>query len=229
MPANSAKEWSVATVDAEECGFTVWKEFRGRYLNRPVVEKLLVDRDTGALDGFVSMRGETYAGRVRLNDELKLEFEPVKDYRGGDDDGAVAPELVSYQVDESPFVICPKCNEGQITETPTHYECRVEGSEKGCGLKMPRTVCKREMTRKDLTPYFADEPAHTDWIEDFISRKGRAFTARLVRKPNGRHGFEFKPREGGPARKKKATAKKKTAKKKATKKKAAKKKASKSS
>lgn len=225
VPEHSAKEWSVATVDAEECGFTIWKEFRGRYLNRPVVEKLLVDRDTGALDGFVSMRGETYAGRVRLNDELKLEFEPVKDYRGSDDDGAVAPELVSYQVVDSAYVGCPKCNEGQIIETPTHFECRVEDSEKGCGLKMPRTVCKREMTRVDMLPYFSEEPGHTNWIEDFISRKGRAFTARLVRKPNGRHGFEFKPREGGPARKKKATAKKSTAKKKATKKKAAKKKA----
>jgi len=234
IPEHSAKEWSVATVEAEECGFTIWKEFRGRYLNRPVVEKLLVDRDTGALDGFVSMRGETYAGRVRLNDELKLEFEPVKDYRGSDDDGAVAPELVSYQVDASAYVGCPKCGEGQITETPTHYECRVEDSEKGCGLKMPRTVCKREMTRVDMRPYFAEEPAHTDWIEDFVSRKGRAFTARLVRKPNGRHGFEFKPREGGPVRKKstskkstakKSTAKKASSKKKVTKKKAAKKKA----
>jgi len=75
------------------------------------------------------------------------------------------------------------------------------------------------MTRTDLTPYFAEEPAHTDWIEDFISRKGRPFTARLVRKPNGRHGFEFKPREARPKKvtKKKVT-KKKVAKKKSVKK-----------
>lgn len=229
LPGKSIKDWSVEPLEAEECGFTIWKEFRGRYLNRPVVEKLLVDKESNALDGFVSMRGETYAGKVRLNDEFKLEFEPVKDYRGSDDDGAVEPELVSYQIDASPYVGCPKCGEGMIVETPTHFECRVKGEEGGCGLKMPRTVCKREMTRKDLEPYFAEEPGHTDWIEDFISRKGRAFTARLTRKPNGRHGFEFKPREGGPARKKKATGKKKAAKKKASKKKVAKKKATKAS
>ena len=87
---------------------------------------------------------------------------------------------------------------------------------------MPRTVCKREMRRVDLIPFFDLEVGHTDWIEDFISRKGRNFTARLVRKPNGRHSFEFKPREAGP-KKKKAT-KKKATKKKATKKKATKKK-----
>ncbi|MDP6963086.1 MAG: hypothetical protein QGF46_02855, partial [Planctomycetota bacterium] len=94
-----------------------------------------------------------------------------------------------------------------IIETATHFV-----SSEPKGIKFPRTVCQREMTRADLVPYFGDI-GHTDWIEDFISRKGRNFTARLVRKPNGRHGFEFKPREAG--------AKKKTSKKKASKKKKA--------
>jgi DNA topoisomerase III len=232
LPQGSITDLKVSAPEADECGFTIWKEFRGRYMNRPVVSTLLIEKDTGPLDGFVSMRGETYAGRVRLDDEFKLEFEPVKGYKGSDDSGAVAPELVSYEVDASAYVLCPKCEEGQIIETPTHFECRVKDSDKGCGLKMPRTVCKRELTRADLLSYFDLTVAHTVWIEDFISRKGRAFTARLNRKPNGRHGFEFKPREGGPARKKttkkkvsrkKAVTKKKVAKKKATKKKASKK------
>ena len=226
VPAGALKEaLALDAVEPDACGFTVWKEFRGRYINRPVAVKLLSDRDSGPLDGFVSMRGETYAGRIRMDDELKLEFEPVKDFKGSDETGSVEPELVSYQVDGSPYVACP-LGKGMIVETPTHFE----SSEGGKGsIKMPRTVCKREMTRSDLLPYFDPEVGHTDWIEDFISRKGRNFTARLVRKPNGRHGFEFKPREGGP-RKKKATKKKaskKKVKRKATKKKAAKKKVSK--
>jgi len=218
-PADSMKEdLKIEAVEPDACGYTVWKEFRGRYINRPVAEKLLSEKDSGPLDGFVSMRGETYAGRIKVDDELKLEFEPVKDFKGSDDSGSVAPELVSYKVDDSPYVKCP-LGKGMIIETPTHFE----SSEGGKGsIKMPRTVCKREMRRVDMLPYFDPEVGHTDWIEDFISRKGRNFTARLVRKPNGRHGFEFKPREGGPkkkATKKKAT-KRKVAKKKVTKKKA---------
>jgi DNA topoisomerase-3 len=187
---------------------------------------LLIEKDTGPLDGFVSMRGDTYAGRIRLDDEFKLEFEAYKGYKGSEDSGQVAPELISYVIDSSPYRVCPKCEEGKLIETPTHFECRVEGSEKGCGLKMPRTVCKRELTRGDLLTYFDPSVGHTNWIEDFISRKGRAFTARLVRKPNGRHAFEFKPREGGPRKK---SAKKKVTKKKVTKKKPAKKTAKKKS
>jgi len=231
-PADSLKEDpSVETVEPDACGYTVWKEFRGRYINRPVASKLLEERDSGPLEGFVSMRGETYAGRIRVNGELALEFEAVKDYKGNDEGGAVAPELVSYEVNQAPYVACP-LGKGMIIETPTHFE-----SSESKGIKMPRTVCKREMTRADLLPFFDLEIGHTDWIEDFISRKGRAFTARLVRKDNGRHSFEFKPREGGPRRKKvtkkkaakkatKKTTKKKVSKKvskKATKKKASKK------
>jgi DNA topoisomerase-3 len=75
------------------------------------------------------------------------------------------------------------------------------------------------MSRADLATYFDPEQGHTDWIEDFISRKGRPFTARLVRQENGRHTFEFKPRAAGAGKKK--GAKKKVGKKKSAKKKTA--------
>ena len=69
-------------------------------------------------------------------------------------------------------------------------------------------------------------------MEDFTSRFGRPFSATLVLKENGRHGFEFPPRKprGGKAGEKQASGakrKKKTTKKKATKKNATKKKTTK--
>ncbi|MCH2113203.1 MAG: DNA topoisomerase [Planctomycetes bacterium] len=215
---DSLKDIQIKAVDPDACNFTIWKEFRGRYINRQLATKLLGEKDSGPIEGFVSMRGDFYAGKILLNDEKKLEFEAVKGFKSGDDDGAVAPEVVSFEVDASPFVACPMCGKGAMTETATHFECQVDG-EKGCKCTIPRSICKREMRRVDLMSYMDPAVKHTDWIEDFISRKGRAFTARLVLQDNGRHTFEFKPR----AAKKKAT--KKKAKKKATKKKTSKKKA----
>ncbi len=196
--AADAEGWMKACdakpVEDDGCDFTIWKEFRGRFINRPVATKLLTERDSGPIEGFASMRGDFYAGRIQLDDELKMAFEPVKDFRGSDDAGRVAPELISYPVDEAPFVHCPRCKKGRVLETPTHFECREPEQEKGCGLRMPRTVCKRELRRSDLLPYLDPEVGHTEWIEDFISKKDRPFTARLVLQPNGRHRFEFKPR-----------------------------------
>ncbi|PCH82986.1 MAG: hypothetical protein COB96_01285 [Planctomycetota bacterium] len=216
-PAGSLKDHVIKVIEPDACAFTVWKEFRGRYINRPIAEKLISERDSGPIEGFVSMRGDFYAGKVLLNDELKLEFEAVKGFKTGDDDSAVAPELVSFIIDSTPFVVCPKCG-SQVVETATHFECQKDG-EKGCGVIIPRAICKREMSRADLATYFDPEQGHTDWIEDFISRKGRPFTARLVRQENGRHTFEFKPRAAGAGKKK--GAKKKVGKKKSAKKKTA--------
>ena len=101
-----------------------------------------------------------------------------------------------------------------------------------CTSLLPRTVCKREITRDEATKFF--DEGETEVFTDFISRKGRPFSAKLVRKEdNGRHSFEFPPRGGDAdagtkktatkktATKKKATTKKKAAAKKATTKKKA--------
>ncbi|MBW2361319.1 MAG: DNA topoisomerase 3 [Deltaproteobacteria bacterium] len=96
-----------------------------------------------------------------------------------------------------------------------------------CGLAFPRTVCKREIVRDEAEAYL--KKGRTELLTDFTSRFGRPFSATLVLKPNGRHGFEFQPREPGRGKKagKKKAGKKKAGKKQAGKKKASKKKASK--
>ena len=100
-------------------------------------------------------------------------------------------------------------------------------SPQACGFVLPRTVCKREITRDEAEVYVRNR--RTDLLTDFTSRFGRPFSATLVLQDSGRHGFEFQPRKAG-GRKKATTKKaasKKTTKKKSTKKKAGKKKASK--
>ncbi|MEL6183711.1 MAG: topoisomerase C-terminal repeat-containing protein, partial [Myxococcota bacterium] len=89
-----------------------------------------------------------------------------------------------------------------------------------CASLLPRTVCKREITREEALEFY--EKGQTPLLEGFTSKKGRPFAAILFRKEEtGRHGFEFPPRGGDGDGKKKTTTKKKAAtKKKATKKKA---------
>ncbi|MDP6963087.1 MAG: DNA topoisomerase, partial [Planctomycetota bacterium] len=104
-PADSLKEeFKVEAVEPDACGYTIWKEFRGRFINRPLASRLLKERDSGPIEGFVSMRGESYAGRIKLDPENKLEFEPVKNFKSDDEKGAVGQEEISYEVDETPFV-----------------------------------------------------------------------------------------------------------------------------
>ncbi len=246
-----------ADVEPEDdCPMRFWKDTAGRYLDRDTVVALLRDGKTGTLDGFTARNGRTYKGFIEIDrDEWKLVVRSL-----GYNEGEGVSDLVEYEVNSDPLGRCPFDQDCAVVESPTQYLCerqlkieqarserekngQVEGAEsgdvedlpKGCGFVLPRTVCKREITREEAEVYLAKR--RTDLLEEFTSRFGRPFSATLVLKENGRHGFEFPPRKArggktgdakssGASRKKKTT-KKKTTKKKATKKKVSKKKATK--
>jgi DNA topoisomerase III len=62
------------------------------------------------------------------------------------------------------------------------------------GPQLPRVVCHREMSVEEIAAFFA-EAGKTEILDGFISKRGRPFRGALFRKPTGRHGFEFPPRE----------------------------------
>ena len=174
--------------------------------------------------------------------------------------------MAEYDVDTEALGHCPqdpsKC---QVIETPTHFVCetrqeneRIQAEFKEAkrkareagtpkpekpdkphheGIILPRTVCKREITRDEAQVYL--KTGKTELLTDFTSRLGRPFNATLVLKETGRHGFEFLPRKGrgsqasGEDTKKSVTSARKATKKKtsskATKKKASRKGAAKKS
>jgi DNA topoisomerase-3 len=229
----------------EDCPMRFWKDTSGRYLDRDTVRTLLKDGKTGELDGFTARNGRTYRGYIEIDDEeWKLK---VRSSGWNDEATSDQPE---YDVNPEPLGRCPFEEDCEIIESPTQFVCerklkeaelsreeikkrKAEGAPQSCGFVMPRTVCKREITRDEALHYLRE--GKTELLEDFTSRFGRPFSATLVLKENGRHGFEFPPRkkrgEDGPGaesgkktpRKKKSTRKKKP-RKKATRKKAARKK-----
>jgi DNA topoisomerase-3 len=233
----------------DDCPMRFWKDTSGRYLDRGAVTALIRDGRTPILDGFTARNGRTYKGTIELDtDEWKLKVQS----EGWNEDGGY--QLPEYDVDPAPLGPCPSSADCTVIETPTQFLCttrlaadetqaaykeaRKLAKEKGekappkpekpehAGLVFPRTVCKREITREEAQVYV--RMGKTELLSDFTSRFGRPFAATLVLKKNGRHGFEFQPRErrsGASAGRKKATRKKKSAtRKKTTRKKAPRKK-----
>jgi DNA topoisomerase-3 len=213
----------------DDCPMRFWKDTAGRYLDRAAVEGLLRDGQTGVLDGFTARNGRTYRGRIEIDrDQWKL---AVSSEGWNEEATSDQPE---YEVNTEPLGRCPICEEFDVVETPTQFACaerlkeqneRGGQAEKGkkrkrrkvCGFVMPRTVCKREITREEFLVYL--RTGKTELLEDFTSRFGRPFSATLVLKENGRHGFEFPPRKtkgAGGARKGAAASGAKTTRRKAT-------------
>jgi len=171
-----------------ECGFILWKDRAGRYLDRRTVEELLSAGHTDLLEGFSTSSGQPYRASLRLTPTGECELEAER--------SADAPDTpAALPVSEEPVGECPFHPECRVVETPTHYRCQgicVEKAERKSGLILPRVVCQREISREEVQPYLAERK--TALLENFISRFGKPFKAYLLLKDTGKHGFEFPPR-----------------------------------
>jgi len=187
------------------CRFIVWKEKNGRYIDRTTIAELLEQGETPELDGFLTAQGKGYSAKLRLN-EGQLEL-------AGDRTAGAVDETIPE--DAQPLCNCPQGDGCRVFETMVAYRCEgkclEEGGRKKIGATLPKVICSREISIEEALAYFTQ--GRTGELTEFMSRFGRPFAATLVLQPNGRHGFEFKPRPGreGEAAKPRAASKKKAA------------------
>ncbi len=194
----------------DDCDFRIWKDKAGRYMDRTVARLLLEKKETPVLDGFSYRDGRTYSASLKL-DGKELTLVPL-----AGSEGDRVSDMVEYEVDDRPLGPCPRDHGSEVVETTTHYLCKSaleqakDDGSKPCPFTLPRTVCRREMTRDEAEHYL--KHGRTEMLDEFISKRGHPFSALLFLKENGRHGFEFARKTGAAGRK---TAGKKTTRKKA--------------
>ncbi len=182
----------------QSCEFGFWKILGGRQLEIPEAETLIRDRRVGPLDGFRSRMGRAFSASLKLTDDHLVQFDFGGDAAAGGDEAAPAPDFSN----QSSLGACPKCGAG-VYEMPTAYVCeRSVGPGKSCDFRSGRTILQRTIDREQMQKLLAT--GRTDLITRFISKKGRAFNAYLVRQPSGAIGFEFEKRERAPAKTAKA-------------------------
>ena len=187
----------------QDCPMRFWKDSSGRYLDPASLRVLLRDGRTGPLDGFTARSGRTYRAFL----EVDREKWQVKVRSLGWNEGEGTSDEPEYEVNQEPVGTCPVDGQASVVETPRLFVCEralrreerqregVAAGElpEGCSFVLPRTVCKREITRDEAAIYCREK--RTPLLTEFTSRFGRPFSATLVLKETGRHGFEFQPRE----------------------------------
>jgi DNA topoisomerase-3 len=86
---------------------------------------------------------------------------------------------------------CPTCQQGEIVETARAYGCA--RWRDGCGFTIWKTVAGHRLTQHEVARLI--EQGHTDPIDDFRSKAGKPFTARLRLDDGGKVGLEFADRQ----------------------------------
>jgi DNA topoisomerase-3 len=171
----------------QACDFFFWKIIAGRQLAVEEVESLLTERRLGPLEGFRSRLGRAFSAMLKLNDAHEIEF----DFGTGSnsDSAEEAPDFSGQE----PLGNCPQCG-GQVFENGAAYVCeRALGANKSCSFRSGRIILQRPIERSEMKALLAT--GRTPLLHKFISKKGRPFSAFLVRQPDGKIGFEFEKRE----------------------------------
>ncbi len=167
----------------QACDFAVWKVVSSREFAPEEIETLIAERSVGPLQGFRSRLGKPFAAVVRLSPEFKAEF----DFGQNEADEEV-PDFSGQE----PLGACPKCK-ARVFEQPMAYVCEKSlGPGKTCDFRSGRIILQRPIEREQMQKLLAT--GKTDLLHRFISKKGRPFSAFLVRGADGKVGFEFAPR-----------------------------------
>jgi len=171
-------------VQCQKCDFTLWRVISGREWAPEELAELFTKRFVGPLTGFRSKQGRPFSAGIRLNDDMRLEF----DFGQGSADGDEAPDFSGQE----PLGACPKCG-ARVFEHGVAYVCeKAVGPERKCDFRSGRLILQQPIEREQMKKLL--ETGRTDLLTSFVSKKNRKFKAFLVKQPDGKIGFEFQPR-----------------------------------
>ena len=172
-------------VQCQKCDFTLWRVISGREWAPEELAELFTKRFVGPLTGFRSKQGRPFTAGIRLNDEMRLEFD------FGQGTGAEGEEAPDFSGQE-PLGNCPKCA-ARVFEHGVAYVCeKAVGSARSCDFRSGRMILQQPIEREQMKKLL--ESGRTDLLTGFVSKKNRKFKAFLVKQPDGKVGFEFQPR-----------------------------------
>jgi len=168
----------------EKCDFSLWRILAGRQFEPVEIDELIAKKTIGPLQGFRSRLGRPFAANIKLNAEHKLEF----DFGQSNEDA----EAVDFTGQPS-LGTCPKCG-GNVYAHGMAYLCEKAAAQpRTCDFRTGKIILQRNIEPEQVTKLLKD--GKTDLLHKFISKKGRPFSAFLVRGPEGKVTFEFAPRE----------------------------------
>jgi DNA topoisomerase-3 len=170
-------------VKCQKCDFTLWRVISSREWTPEELAELFTKRFVGPLTGFRSKQGRPFSAGIRLNDEMRLEF----DFGQGAEDEA-PPDFSAQQ----PLGKCPKCS-SRVFEHGVAYVCeKAVGAGRSCDFRSGRLILQQPIERAQMEKLL--DTGRTDLLTGFVSKKNRKFKAFLVKQPDGKIGFEFQPR-----------------------------------
>ena len=159
------------TCKNEACAFKIGHTVAGRMLSHHEMKELLTNKAVGPLVGFKSKKGTEFAAKLIVDKDFNIQFE-------FESDGKFHGQKTEYK--------CPLCG-AVLEENKNAIFCTSD-----CNFTLFKTVAGHMLTAAEIGELFTN--GATPLIQDFKSKKGAVFTARLKwgeGADKGRAIFEF--------------------------------------
>ena len=171
------------------CDFRAGKVILQQSVDPEQVKKLLGTGKTDLLPRFISRKGRPFKAFLVVTDKRDVGFEFEKREPKAKKERKPREPLakIDFSGQES-IGKCPTCD-GKVFETENSYICeRSQADRKPCKFKLSKIILGKNIPKEQAQKLLTT--GKTDLIEDFISKRGRPFSAYL-KLEDGKVGFEF--------------------------------------
>ena len=169
----------------QNCDFALWRILSGRQFEPAEIEELIEKAPDRAAAGFSQPAGQAFRGDHQAharNSRSSSISASSKDADG---------EAMDFSAQES-LGPCPKCG-GRVFAHGMAYVCEnAVATPRSCDFRSGKIILQRPIEPEQMKKLLTE--GKTDLLHRFISKKGRPFSAFLVKGPDGKVGFEFAPR-----------------------------------
>lgn len=160
----------------EDCGFKFGHTVAGKMLSHAEIKTLLANGSIGPLSGFKSKKGTEFSAKLTVDKDFNIQFE-------FESDGKFHGQKTDYK--------CPLCGT-VLEENKNALFCTGTTNGVDCNFTLFKTVAGHTLTATEISELFTN--GETPLIQDFKSKKGSEFAARLKwgeGNDKGRTIFEF--------------------------------------
>ncbi|MEP6685213.1 MAG: DNA topoisomerase 3 [Verrucomicrobiota bacterium] len=163
-------------------------------LSREQAVQLVEKGKTDLIQGFISKKGRPFdAFLVRNDARMRWEFPPRAPKK--DKDGKPVERKARAKVDLSKAKVLgeSKVHGGQIVEVDDAYYVRKPDQDNRPVFKLTKKLCEHKISVEEVKELLTE--GRSPLIENFVSKRGNKFAARLVlSQKKDKADFEFPPR-----------------------------------
>lgn len=203
--------WSYKCDKGESCGFNIWKDKNGHFVDKSIVSEIVKKSQAGPLVYFYP-NGSPYNSWLCASKEKGVVFcdesGNVKENLSDKDEVPIQEINLDKSFFEVPAIIKEYENHYICEFQPKNTKSKTKAKARLLKSRMPKVLCSRSISLQEFQKYIQE--GQMEPIYDFVSKKGRNFAATLHMKKNGSFEFRFISKKKDANSEKKPSTKKKT-------------------